>query len=257
MSDSNATRGSVTPPLTPLTHVRDFLDNVRALLWVLREHRRRVLLCPCCGQTSKFRSFGVRPYWLCPRCGSLGRHRLLALYLDEHRELIRGKTVLHFAPEPSVRPHVEPYAQRYISGDIHPGPCQIRIDIEQIDLPDGEVDLIICNHVLEHVDDKRALCELRRVLKPQGVLLLMAPVVEGWDHTYEDPTIVAPEDRLRHFGQEDHVRYYGRDIRDRIAAAGFEVREYTAVEPLVSTYELLPGDKVFICSPRPARLGSS
>ena len=166
----------------------------------------------------------------------------------QNRELIQGKTVLHFAAEPAIRPHVEPHARRYISCDIHPRPGQIRIDIERIDLPDGEVDLIICNHVLEHVDDVRALSELRRVLKPHGVLLVMVPMVEGWDKTYEDPNIVAPEDRRRHFGQEDHVRYYGRDIRGRIAAAGFDVGEYTAVEPFVSAHGLCRGEKVFICA---------
>ena len=74
--------GSPTPRSTFLTRVRDFTNQIRAILWVLREHRRRVLLCPCCGEASKFRSFGVEPSWLCPRCGSLARHRLLALYLD-------------------------------------------------------------------------------------------------------------------------------------------------------------------------------
>ena len=246
-----AAEGSRTPRSSMLTEARDLSNQVRAALWVLREHRRRVLLCPCCGEASKFRSFGVEPRWLCPRCGSLARHRLLALFLDAHRGLIQGKTVLHFAAEPAIRPHVEPYAQRYVSCDINPRPGQIRIDIERIDLPDDEFDLIICNHVLEHVDDARALSELRRVLKPQGVLLVMVPMVEGWDTTYEDPKIVAPEDRRRHFGQEDHVRFYGRDIRERIAAAGFEVDEYTAVEPFVSTYGLCRGEKVFICS-RPA-----
>jgi SAM-dependent methyltransferase len=239
--------GSGVPRSSLLTEVRDFSSQIRALLWVLREHRRHALLCPCCGEASKFRSFGVEPRWLCPRCGSLARHRLLALFLAEHRELIQGRTVLHFAAEPAIRPLVEPYAQRYISCDIHPRPGQIRIDIERVDLPEAEVDLIICNHVLEHVDDIRALSELRRVLKPLGVLLVMVPIVEGWDRTYEDLNIVVPEERRRLFGQEDHVRYYGRDIRDRIAAAGFDVGEYTAVEPSVSTYGLSRGEKVFVC----------
>lgn len=248
MSDVVVIRGSRTPRPALLTRLGDFSGNVRALLWLLREHRRRLLFCPCCGEASKFRSFGVRPNWLCPRCGSLGRHRFLALYLDDHRELIQGTTVLHFAPEAAIRPHVEPYAQRYIFGDIRPRPGQIRIDIEQIDLPDDEVDLVICSHVLEHVDDKRALSELRRVLKPQGVLLLMVPIVEGWDQTYENLDIVTREDRRLHFGEGDHLRLYGRDIRTRIAAAGFEVEECTAIEPLVSTYGLYRGDKIFICS---------
>jgi predicted SAM-dependent methyltransferase len=77
--------------------------------------------------------------------------------------------------------------------------------MEAIDLPDASVDLIIANHVLEHVDDAKASRELSRILRPNGVLLCMVPIVEGWATTYQNPDITTDEGRMLHFGQEDHV----------------------------------------------------
>jgi len=78
------------------------------------------------------------------------------------------------------------------------------------------------------VDDKKALAEIYRVLKPGGVALIMLPVIEGWAGTYENPKVTTPEERKRHYGQADHVRYYGADVRGRIRAAGFQLEEFTA-----------------------------
>jgi len=81
--------------------------------------------------------------------------------------------------------------------------------------------------VLEHVpDDRKAMRELRRVLKPEGWAILLVPITEH--ATYEDPTITDPRERLRAFGQEDHVRRYGRDYPDRLREAGFDVEEIAA-----------------------------
>jgi ubiquinone/menaquinone biosynthesis C-methylase UbiE len=90
-----------------------------------------------------------------------------------------------------------------------------------IDLPDECVDLVLCLHVLEHVDDdRRAMAEVHRILRPSGHFIVMVPIEEGWEVTYENPKVVSPRQRLLHFGQEDHVRFYGRDIRNRLTAAG-------------------------------------
>jgi hypothetical protein len=99
---------------------------------------------------------------------------------------------------------------------------------------------------LEHVDDKRALSELFRILEAGGIVVLMFPIVEGWDRTYENPAVNGPANRLLHFGQEDHVRYFGRDVRARIQAAGFTLEEFTAEEPLVHLHGLVRGEKVFV-----------
>jgi SAM-dependent methyltransferase len=115
-----------------------------------------------------------------------------------------------------------------------------------MEVENNAFDLIICSHVLEHVDDRKALREMLRVLRPGGIALLMTPVVEGWSETYENPNVDFPKDRVLHFGQDDHVRYFGADIRDRIKSAGFELEEFTAVEPDVSRYSLIRGENLFI-----------
>jgi hypothetical protein len=93
-----------------------------------------------------------------------------------------------------------------------------------------------------------------RVLSNGGVLFAMAPVIEGWDRTYENAAVRDPRSRELHFGLYDHVRYYGRDIRNRICGAGFELSEYTAEGEAVIKYGLGRGEKVFVCK-KPASAG--
>ena len=139
---------------------------------------------------------------------------------------------------------------RYESADIAPGRADRVLNIEAIAMPDASYDCVLCSHVLEHVDDAKALSEIFRVLKPGGVALIMLPVIEGWAHTYENPQVTTPEERKRHYGQADHVRYYGADVRERIGAAGFALEEFTAEGPDVLTYALQRGEKVFIATKR-------
>lgn len=109
------------------------------------------------------------------------------------------------------------------------------------------MDLIIANHVLEHVDDAKATKELSRILRPNGILLCMAPIIEGWLTTYEKPDIATDEKRMLHFGQEDHVRFYGRDFRDRISKGGLSLsEEITAQGEDVIRHGLVRGEKVFV-----------
>jgi SAM-dependent methyltransferase len=115
--------------------------------------------------------------------------------------------------------------------------------------------MVICSHVLEHVDDSRALPELFRIIAPGGSVILMFPIIEGWDRTYENSTIQSPADRILHFGQRDHDRYFGRDIRDRIQGAGFSIEEFTAEEPLVHKHGLVRGEKVFVAR-KPSAYGT-
>jgi SAM-dependent methyltransferase len=183
----------------------------------------------------------------CPNCGSLERHRLFALAMMRNNA-IRDKDVLHFAPEPGLASWVCGLGPRkYITADLF-NPADLSINIEQIDLANETFDVIICSHVLEHVNDFKALKEIRRVLRPGGVAIVMIPIIEGWDQTYENPLIKDGADSLLHFGQEDHVRFYGRDFRDRVASAGLMLAEYTATEPDVSRHGLARGEKVFFCT---------
>jgi SAM-dependent methyltransferase len=208
--------------------------------------------CPMCGYHGKFLGYGY-PFVCdiyCPKCGSLERHRLLHL-ADQKMNFFGGKDVLHFAPETGLANLLKARVGKYQSADITPGKAEIVRNIEAIEEPDARFDCVVCSHVLEHVDDKKALAEVYRVLKPGGVALIMLPVIEGWSTTYENKAVTTPEDRMRHYGQSDHVRYYGADVRDRIRAAGFKLDEFTAEGEDVLTYGLARGEKVFVATKPP------
>jgi len=144
---------------------------------------------------------------------------------------------------------VRPEAGHYVTTDPDPSmKVDLRLDIENIALPDASFDVVICAHVLEHVDDRAALRGLRRIIKPGGLALIMIPMVDGWETTYENPAIVAPKDRELHFGQADHVRFYGRDVASRIVDAGFELVQFQASEPDISRYGLSRGETLFVAS---------
>lgn len=204
--------------------------------------------CNICGYRGRFQAAG-RPRRIdarCPKCGSAERYRLLALWLDRHGSFLREAHMLHFAPEPGLAALLKTRVRRYQSADIAPGRADLVLNIEAIAAPDRSYDSVVCSHVLEHVDDAKALAEIYRVLKPGGVALIMLPVIEGWARTYENANVATPEERKRHYGQADHVRYYGADVRERIRAAGFALEEFTAEGPDVLTYALQRGEKVFI-----------
>ncbi|MFZ5791336.1 MAG: class I SAM-dependent methyltransferase [Pseudomonadota bacterium] len=216
----------------------------------------RTAHCNICGYSGPFLAFGQPPRYgaACPGCGSLERQRLLKLWVDENADLLRHARLLHFAPEPCVGEFLRPLVKSYHTADIDPCHADLVQNIEAIDIPDESYDVILCSHVLEHVDDRKALAELRRVLATGGFAVVMVPIVEGWPTTYENPAITDPEGREAHFGQHDHVRYYGADLRQRIAAASFELIEKTAMEPEVSAHSLLRGEKLFVCrKPVPSR----
>jgi SAM-dependent methyltransferase len=205
-------------------------------------------MCNVCGYRGRFQAAG-KPRRIdarCPRCGSAERYRLLALWLDSHGGFLRDARVLHFAPEAGLTTMLKTRIGRYETADIVPGRADRVLNIEAIAAPDASYDCVVCSHVLEHVDDAKALREIYRVLKPGRVALIMLPLIEGWATTYENPDVVTPEDRKRHYGQSDHVRYYGADVRDRIRRAGFALEEFTAQGPDVLTYALQRGEKVFI-----------
>lgn len=203
--------------------------------------------CPVCGHSGLFNPTGwpIRLEAACPGCGSLERHRLLALWIAANPVELDGKEILHFAAESFSTRTIGGKAARYVTADIAPG-RDLVLDIERLELPDSCFDVVINSHVLEHVDDGKALREIHRVLRPGGLAITMIPLIEGWDSTYENPEIVSPEEREAHFGQADHVRYFGADFRMRASAAGFRVGEHTAEEPEVARYGLLRGEKVFL-----------
>lgn len=191
--------------------------------------------CPVCDR--RFRRFSGDRWdgsrWVgepvrCPSCGSLPRQRLLWLYLARSPELMRG-SVLHVAPEPAVAERLRAAASSYTSVDADPAKAMVAADLAAMPFDDEAFDLIVCSHVLEHVpDDDDALRELRRVLR--GTLLLQTPVNYDQEQTFEDAEATDPETRLRLFSQEDHVRVFGRDLPDRLRAAGLTVETTDAGE---------------------------
>lgn len=201
--------------------------------------------CPLCNYHGQFTHYGrpLRADAMCPSCGSLERHRLFWLWFQQSGI---QQPVLHFAPEPMLQSRLRPRFPEYRTADPFMTGADLKLNIEEIDLPSACVKTIICAHVLEHVDDRKALLELYRILAPGGVAVLSVPIVEGWDVTYEVPTITDPQARLMHYGQDDHVRFYGRDFRDRVKEAGFELSEFTAEGPEVVEFGLMRGDKVFL-----------
>jgi hypothetical protein len=204
-------------------------------------YRGRGRWCPVCGQSSrKFRPGGTvaRQDAKCPRCGALERHRFTWLYLLHRTDLFDGrpKRVLHVAPEQCFERQLQDrLGGGYLTADLRDPHAMERMDITGIRHPDESFDVIYCSHVLEHVlDDRRAMREFHRVLKRSGWAILLVPITA--DRTFEDPTIVRPSDRLRVFGQKDHVRRYGPDYLDRLRHAGFDV-QVTRVSEMISADE--------------------
>ncbi|MBV7541531.1 class I SAM-dependent methyltransferase [Acidovorax sp. sic0104] len=160
----------------------------------------------------------------CPFCGCTDRERHLLAFMQRSNLLeLRGKQVLHFAPERNLRKYiqsVQPTA--YIQGDLFPGEPEItRVDITAIQFPDAQFDLLIANHVLEHVpNDIAAIKEIVRVLKPGGHAILQTPFAAKLEHSLSLPQIRSSETRLLLYGQEDHVRLYGSDIFGLVTSAG-------------------------------------
>jgi SAM-dependent methyltransferase len=165
---------------------------------------------------------------LCPRCGSLPRTRRLFQVLTTQFDLT-DKTVLHFSPPKSLSIRLNQLGLRqYITSDLAGEfKAQKKIDITAISEENNTFDLILCYHILEHVDqDEKALKELFRVLKPNGSVLIQSPFKEG--EIYENSKVVKPKDRLRHFGQKDHVRIYSvNGLVSRLELAGFKVEVMT------------------------------
>jgi SAM-dependent methyltransferase len=211
--------------------------------------------CPVCGYQGPFSPVRHKPAIWCPQCDSRPRHRLLKLWMDREMRLAPGARVLHFAAEPWVRAEMARRGAVYETADITDR-FDLRLDIEAIALADASRDMVIANHVLEHVDDAAALAEIARILRPGGLAVLTVPLVEGWEETYEDPALDAETRRLR-YGDPDHRRFYGRDFRDRIVAAGLGLADYAATEPDVSTHALHRGERLFLGQKAPSSQGET
>ena len=191
---------------------------------------------------------------LSPCTLSLERHRLLWLYLKNETDFFTApKKVLHFAPEQAFYKLFRNQKNlEYTTTDLLSPLADVKADICNLPFADNSYDLILCNHVLEHIpDDTKAMQELYRVLKPGGMGIFQIPQDLSRAETFEDDSITDPKERARIFGQYDHVRVYGRDYFDKLRNIGFTVVEedYTQkIAPdLVERYCLAKGEIIPVC----------
>ena len=203
---------------------------------------------------SKFLSYGyktIRKNALCPGTLSLERHRLLWLYLEKETNFLNSNLkVLHVAPEQVFYKKFKKLKNwEYFTFDLNSPIADIKGDLISTNFKDEYFDLIICNHVLEHIeDDKSALNEIYRILKYNGISILQVPTNVKRKNTFEDSSIKSKNQREKYFGQYDHVREYGLDFKDRVEEAGFEVEmiNYSTKisQDLVIKYGLMKDDLI-------------
>ena len=237
--------------LVPAQMRRFVLRRIRLLLY-----RGDGVECPCCGgRFSRFMpGLSHRATRVCPRCGAQERHRALWLYLRERTDFFgRDISILHWAPEYALQRSLSELPNAfYVSADLEGDEAMQHMDITDVPFKDDAFDLIVCVHVLEHVpDDRRAMREMARVLRPGGVAMLLVPIVLE-QPTLEDPAITSPEQRKQHYWQEDHVRLYGGDFKDRLAEEGLDVTVdgwiRTLDEATLDRYGLFPLEDIYVCA---------
>jgi SAM-dependent methyltransferase len=220
-------------------------------------YRGSAVTCPIC--TTGFRKFlpygriSARENALCPNCLSLERHRLIWLYLQEQTDFFKSqKDVLHIAPEACYIQRFENvHKDHYITADIESPLAKVKMDIHEIPFGENHFDVVLCNHVLEHVrDDIQAMREINRVLKPGGFAILQIPFYNPVpDVTFEDATVTDKREREKLFGQDDHVRKYGKDYSKRISQSGLLAVEDQYVNNLPDDvrkkYGLVKGEIIY------------
>ena len=214
--------------LTRLRHSRP-VGIVRYRLYrdvLLAYPRRRS--CNICGWIGRRFLAYTHPGVLCPQCGSQVRHRLIAEALRSlpiGRDVpLHGGRILHVSPEYCLGLLLRPSARRYVRADLHARDCDVLQDVTCVPFCDGSFDAVIASDVLEHVEaDRAALAEFHRVLRKGGSAILTVPQSDSAHETLEDPSVSTAALRAKLYGQPDHVRNYGADFADRVAAAGFRV----------------------------------
>jgi SAM-dependent methyltransferase len=187
--------------------------------------------CSVCDYQGEFKMPSFRKQKvLCPTCNSLERQRFVYLAWNNYikNKISSSPNILHIAKDVCIEKLFKATIKStgsYRCCDLDPIKRGVlNIDITRIPLSIQNIDIVYASHVLEHiVDDDKAISEIYRILNPGGLAIILVPQKFSLEKTYEDPNIITPEERLKHFGDKDHVRYYGLDFIDRLVTHGFTV----------------------------------
>ena len=202
-------------------------------------HKKMKYYCPCCN--TRVRGFvdndySKRPHRfnparyantnqdvLCPACRALPRHRILASWCETQLDSLKSSKILYFAPEYSMTRWLKKNGVKYTTADLF-AEADLKLDIQDTKLPDESYDVVVCNHVLEHVDDfRKALREMYRILRKGGKLICSFPMDPKVELLDEDPSVDTEAGRLERFGQNDHKRVFGMKADQFLQEAGFKV----------------------------------
>lgn len=194
---------------------------------------------------------GVRHHAKCPYCGSVDRNRFVEYVLETKTDIYQNlqADILHFAPEDMIEMKLRKEHSDYITADIRPI-ADVVEDITQISFSDQKFDYIICNHIMQDVpEDTKAFFELKRCIKKNGKIIFSVPIC--WDQkTCESAGHGTSEERLRFYGQKEHVRLYGNDLEERLRKYGFHITVYRAADELnceqIQQMSLIPDDTVWV-----------
>ena len=197
--------------------------SYRAVIRGLSFQRHRE--CPMCGW-SGFQFLPAKPGpflrfdAICPQCQSFERHRLAYVLLKDRLPARLGK-MLHFAPERCTQPWLRPLSDDYHTADLSAPNVMHTVDLTAMPFEDASFDFVWCSHVLEHVpDDRKAMREIARILRPNGIAVIQVPL---WGAVTREEPLSSASERVKHYFQDDHVRRYGSDIRERLVGAGLDV----------------------------------
>lgn len=239
----------------PRKYLQTFSGFFRKLLAFF--YKGNTYECPVCGKHyRKMLPYGrivSRKNALCPNCLSLERHRLIWLYLKGKTNFFTSNLkVLHIAPEFCFLKRFAGMKNiEYISADLESPWAKVKMDVRNIPFDDNTFDVVICNHLLEHIDDEtKALKEIYRIMKPGSWGIMQVPLNYQRQITYEDASIVSEKEREKAFGQRDHVREYGLDYPEHLRKGGFTViaDDYVKHLPddLVKRYALSKEEIIFL-----------
>jgi SAM-dependent methyltransferase len=222
-------------------------------VWFRWRYSGSGVTCPICER--EFKSYVGSETGCCPGCQTRDRCRLMWVFLRDQRPqlLSDSKAILQIAPDPGLESLFRNMqGVRYLSGDLYEPEALVRLDLTNLDLPDTCFDLVICIHVLAHVsNDRKAMREIHRVLRPGGTALIMTPLAGDRDETFEDPSIIGPDAREKAYGEWDFVRTYGRDFEERLKEANLDVEKLFPAEDLSDEHRKVLGvwnDRIFVCS---------